>query len=132
MYASIMQLDPNQASKQWVAYISDTMQLLVLHELEPQIAAPLLTAHMTHVVGWLLAFYYFNTNGEAGRVGWPQHAHRPAGHPLQDTPCCCTGSHVQLPTLVSCTLRSGWCACSKAVSQFVAPAHGCTLTCSGL
>lgn len=127
-----MQLDASQAAKQWVVYISDTMQLLVLHELEPQIAAPLLTAHMTHVVGWLLAFYYFNPNGETSSACWTQHVQRTTIHPFQDTPCCCAGSSVHLLPLVPCTSCSTLCDYSRAVSYSATPAHGCALTCSGL
>jgi hypothetical protein len=109
MHASIMQLDPNQAAKQWVAYTSDTMQLLVLHELEPQIAAPLLSAHITHVIGWLLAFYYFNTNGEASsRACCGQHGHRPAEHALLSA-----GSHAQAPPLEPCSLWFSLCLAFK-------------------
>lgn len=58
-----MELTPDTAAKQWVAYVSDTMQLLVLHELDAEMAAPLLAAHMSNAVAWLLCFYYFNTQG---------------------------------------------------------------------
>lgn len=70
MYETILALTPASAGKQWVSFTSDTMQLLLLHDLDPTLAAPLLTAHMVHVTAWLLCLYYFNTQGEGGALLW--------------------------------------------------------------
>jgi hypothetical protein len=64
MHQSVIGLTPEQAAKQWVAYVSDTMQLLVMHGLDPQLTEPLLDAHIKHVASWLLCLYFFNTEGE--------------------------------------------------------------------
>jgi hypothetical protein len=67
MHAAVMQLDADAAAQQWVQYLSETMQLLVLAELEPTTAEPLLQTHMQRTLAWLLCLYYFNTSGEALR-----------------------------------------------------------------
>lgn len=65
MYSAVVRMTAPQAAKQWVAYVSDTMQFLVLYELDATVAGPLLTAHITHMLAWLLCLYYFNANGTA-------------------------------------------------------------------
>jgi len=65
MHSAVVKMTAPQAAKQWVTYVSDTMQLLVLYELDATVAGPLLTAHITHMLAWLLCLYYFNANGTA-------------------------------------------------------------------
>ena len=65
MHEAVMQLTAHQAGRQWVQFVSETTQLLVLHELDSHMAAPLLTTHMTNVLAWLLCLYYFNTPGQS-------------------------------------------------------------------
>jgi hypothetical protein len=68
MHQSVLGLTREQAAKQWVAYVSHTMQLLVMHELDPGLTEPLLDSHIKHVASWLLCLYFFNTEGEGPAV----------------------------------------------------------------
>lgn len=62
----MLHLTADQTAKQWMAYIGDTTQLLVLHSLDPTVATPLLDAHMKRFGAWMVTLFFFNTKGAQG------------------------------------------------------------------